>query len=69
MFNELTLRLYTQSEPVVKEYAAECLSKLNIGGKKPAFAKTNGTKFHRPQRGHKDTKISSSAFMPCVQTA
>lgn len=48
MFNELTLRLYTQSEPVVKEYAAECLSKLNIGGKKPAFAKTNGTKFHRP---------------------
>lgn len=40
MFNELTLRLFTQSEPMVKEYAAECLSKLNIGGKKPAFAKT-----------------------------
>lgn len=67
MFNELTLRLFTQSEPMVKEYAAECLSKLNIGGKKPAFAKTVQT--HRLQRGHKDTKISSSAFMPCVQTA
>lgn len=54
MFNELTLRLFTQSEPIVKEYAAECLSKLNIGGKKPAFAKTVQTQTVERTQGHKD---------------
>lgn len=56
MFNELTLRLFTQSEPMVKEYAAECLSKLNIGGKKNLLS----LKLYRLTDCREDTRTQRS---------